>query len=353
MFNFTTQTVFNSITANKNLWVATNSKKPAIRIGNIRFDKGDIVDIQVKKPTPEFLSSVTFDMSGIIPASGEITARIALYIGLSMNSQDSFYSNALAYKGKPFYIEFGVKSTDTADAVAKKVKANADKYLLFTTQEKILDVTAVSTPAVADPATDAVGTVTFTGVNGYQQIVKAELQVYNPEAVSIDCCANIGAFETKVKGVPVTYTISGSTLTTSSNKIAEDGTTVALASDEVAIAPGIEAFGDYNWIIHNLRLPTAENTHFWAVNKEEMPIAGQTYTQFIVTQQAVRDGIAGGVVGQRATSITTHVFYVAGDYTVSATPAYVLKGALATLLGGDAATKIKTDADTKLAAPFV
>jgi len=83
-----------------------------------------------------------------------------------------------------------------------------------------------------------------------------------------------------------------------------------LTEDEVAITPGIEAFGDYNWIIHNLRLPTLANTYLWSANKSEMPVVGGTYTQFIIRMCVDRDGIAGGVVGQRATSVTTHVLYV-------------------------------------------
>jgi hypothetical protein len=48
MFNFTTQTVYNTIStsgANKNMWVSANSKKPALRIGNTRFDAADVLDI--------------------------------------------------------------------------------------------------------------------------------------------------------------------------------------------------------------------------------------------------------------------------------------------------------------------
>ena len=134
MFNFTTQTVYNAIAtsgANKNMWVASNSKKPALRIGNTRFDKDDILDIQVKNPTVENLASVEFDLSSIIPEEGEVTARIALYIGLSMNSQDSLYANDYVYKGKPLFVEFYAKSTDSADVLANRVKAIADKYMLF------------------------------------------------------------------------------------------------------------------------------------------------------------------------------------------------------------------------------
>jgi len=154
MFNFTTQTVYNSINesgANKNLYVV-NGKKPAIRIGNTRFDAANIESIEIKNPTVENLAEVTFDMEDIlIPQDSndnEITARIVLYIGLSMNSKDSFYANNYVYKGKPLYIEFAVKKGDTADVVAKRVKANADKYFLITTtDEKFLDVVIEATAA--------------------------------------------------------------------------------------------------------------------------------------------------------------------------------------------------------------
>jgi hypothetical protein len=70
-----------------------------------------------------------------------------------------------------------------------------------------------------------------------------------------------------------------------------------LEDTEVGIEPGLEAFGDYNWMIHNLRLPTIANTYFWSVTKSEMPVVGGNYTQFIIRVCKERDGIAGEVVG--------------------------------------------------------
>ena len=326
MFNFTTQTVYNSIQkegANKNMYISTGPK-PALRIGNTRFDANDILDVQVKLPTIESLASVTFDMADILidPESTdtEITARIALYIGLSMNSQDSLYANAYLYKGKPLYVEFPVKKSDTADVVAKRVKAIADKYFLFMAENKILDVTTEVTDGEA-------GTVTFAGVNGYQQIKKAVLQKFDPEAIPVDCCSTQGAFVDVIVGVPVMYETDETGEVTSLSKV-WDGVTEGgrdLADNEVEILPGLEAFGDYNWIIHNLRLPTAANTTFWAPTRMEMPAVGQQYTQFIVRICKERDGISGEIVGARAKSVTTHVLYVAGaaalDGVATATPA--------------------------------
>ena len=273
-----------------------------------------------------------------------------------MNSQDSFYANDFVYKGKPLYIEFFAKKGEGADAVAKRAKAIADKYLLFTVPQRMLDVTIETAAASGsgNEATPATGSITFTGVDGYQQIKKAELQWYNPEANTVDCCTKDGDYEVLVQGVPVIYTINNSTglaiAGDPAQKVDEDGNVVNLAENEVAIMPGLEAFGDYNWLIHNLRLPTAANYYPWSVANQagEMPIPGQSYTQIIVKMVKDRDGIAGGILGQRATSVTTHVFYAAGKITENNTPAEEIYTAFDTL----AHAKIKTEADTVLAAPF-
>lgn len=374
MFNFTTQTVYNKVTKHNlssdgrrvprsaNLILGASEDTPFVRIGNTRFDADFIEEIQVKAPSLESLASVTFDLAPIVEkaneefAPDEITARIALYIGLSMNSQDSFYANDFVYKGKPLYIEFFAKKGEGADAIAKRAKAIADKYLLFTVPQRMLDVT-IDTAAASgsgNEATAATGSITFTGIDGYQQIRKAELQWYNPEAKTVDCCTKDGDYEVLVYGVPVIYTIDETTgLAKAGNtaqKVGEDGTPTNLAENEVPILPGIEAFCDYNWLIHNLRLPTAANYYPWSVANQagEMPIPGQQYTQIIVKMCKDRDGIAGGVVGQRATSVTTHVFYAAGKIDENNTPAKEIYTAFNTL----ASAKIKTEADTVLAAPF-
>jgi hypothetical protein len=142
------------------------------------------------------------------------------------------------------------------------------------------------------------------------------------------------------------------TVTIAQKKVDEAGEAVALDSDtEVAITPGLEAFGDYNWIIHNLRLPTAANTNFWAPSKrmDEMPVPGQQYTQIIVRICKERDGIMGEIVGARGTSVTTHVLYVAGKVS-EASAAKTVLDAFKALSGVTA--KIKTDADTTLQTPF-
>ena len=366
MFNFTTQTVYNYIDATegsskRNLWTSSTGK-PSLRIGNTRFDAADIESLQVKDPSIESLAEVTFDMSKIlIPQDStvnEITARIVLYIGLSMNSQDSFYANNLVYKGKPFFVEFPVKKDDTANIVAKRVKDIAKKYMLFVAEEKLLDVDIVATPADSENQVAAVGTVTFKGVNGYQQIKKAMLQKFDPEAKTLDCCTHQGEYVDVVVGVPVIYTIGNDGLATAGDpaqKLGENGAERLNTDNETPILPGLEAFGDYNWIIHNLRLPTAANYYPWSPTNRagENPIPGQQYTQFIVRIKKERDGIMGEIAGARGTSVSTHVLYVAGDKDTSNTPANkVYKAFTDTVQNGGLNITAGTVADTKLAAPY-
>lgn len=360
MFNFTTQSVYNNIVKatpqqiknktvkNPNLIIEnTEGKTPYLRIGNTRFNKNDILDVVVKTPTVENLANVRFNMEKILipndSTDNEITARIVLYVGLSMNDQSAFYANSFVYKGKPLYIEFNVKKTDTAVNIAKKVKTNADKYFLLTLgTEKILDVT-LNGPEVI-----------FTGVNGYQQIKTAKLQKFDPNGKVVDCCTNQGEYYDVITGVPVIYTtdVNGNVSTTS-KKLYPDGTVDNISTDnEVAIAPGIEAFGDYNWIMHNLRLPTAANYYPWspANRMGEMPVPGQKYTQIIVRMLKERDGIMGEIVGARGTSVTTHVFYVAGNITDNTSSAKLVLDEFSRLLAQEASSKLKVN--QKLQTPY-
>lgn len=351
MFNFTTQTIFNTIvktTENDvraksapkgyNMVTKNDANGPELRIGNTRFNAANVLDIQVKNHTVENLAKVEFDLATVISLVTaddkdvqEGSYRIALYLGLSMSSQEAFYANDLLYKGKPLYIEFPVYAADTAAVIANRIVKIANKYMLFMAQEKILDVTADE------------GKVTFEAVNGYQVIKKAAIQKYDPNAKQIDCCNNNGDFIDIMVGVPVTYTTDPTTGEVTVGEKTLDGDELRdLADNEVAIEPGLEAFGDYNWMVHNLRLPTLANTYFWAVTKSEMPVVGGEYTQFIIRMCVERDGIAGEIVGERAKSVTTHVLYVLDQGNNVST----VKTELAKL------TTLKTDADDVLADPF-
>lgn len=306
MFEFTTETLVNSLNE-KNFFKKEDDT--LIRVENIILPKDGIVSISKKTPTDGQLAKVSFNMTDLVISQSatvnEEIYRIALYIQLSMASQDSFYANDLLYKGKPIYIEFKVKKSDSAADIARRVVTIAKNYMLVQAQEKILNVTA-------DGAV-----VTITGVNGYQQFTKAILQKYDEKAKTFDCCNDLGDFVNVVEGVPAAYQIVNGAvelLTNADNKnytIDNAGNQIPLADNQVPIFPGLEAFGDYNWIMHNLRLPTLANTNFWSTTKTELPSVGEKYTQYVFILKKTARGIAGEAVGMETTSVTTHVLYVA------------------------------------------
>jgi hypothetical protein len=87
--------------------------------------------------------------------------------------------------------------------------------------------------------------------------------------------------------------------------------------DDVAITinePGVNGFGTYSQLIKDLRLPTAVHTNWLSVQKDEMPIVGALYTQYIITYYAPSTANPSfTAVGNRSMSETTHVFWVHED----------------------------------------
>lgn len=336
MFNFTTQSILNTVdkwtgtgsTKGKNVIINNSGRYPQVRIGNARFNWPCVLDIHKASYVPENLAEVTFDLSKIsdLVAEADIvgTYRIALYIGLSMNSQDSFYANDFVYKGKPFYVEFIVKNKEelTNGTLPTRIKKLAEQYLIFQADEKILTVETNSTEGHTNE-------VTFKATNGYQVIKKAYLQHFDEKAIQIDCCTTGAEFINLIEGIPAVYTLNEDgvvTLGDTPKHMNGDGAPIAYTDTEVPIKPGTEEFLGYNWIIHNLRLPTGANTQWWSPVPGEMPVVGGKYNQYIIRIIKDRDGIAGGILGQRATTVTTHVFYV-----MDGQPTTDFEGAIASL----------------------
>lgn len=336
MFNFTTQSILNTVdkwtgtgsTKGKNVIINTSGRYPQVRIGNARFNWPCVLDIHKASYVPENLAEVTFDLSKIsdLVAEADIvgTYRIALYIGLSMNSQDSFYANDFVYKGKPFYVEFVVKNKEelTNGTLPTRIKKLAEQYLIFQADEKILTVETNSTEGHTNE-------ITFKATNGYQVIKKAYLQHFDEKAIQIDCCTTGAEFINLIEGIPAVYTLDENGVVTLGNTpkhMNGDGAPIEYTNTEVPIKPGTEEFLGYNWIIHNLRLPTGANTQWWSPVPGEMPVVGGKYNQYIIRIIKDRDGIAGGILGQRATTVTTHVFYV-----MAGQPTTDFEGAIAAL----------------------
>lgn len=164
----------------------------------------------------------------------------------STGNADPLFANAMLHKGAPVFLEIPAKT----DAAA--LKALVTKYF----SDLKVDVEVNGSNALV-----------ITCTNPYQRITKAMISTGDGK----------GNF-------------SGAT--------------------NLTVTPGNEGFGDYDHLIKDLRLPTSANLRWKRTMEDEMPVVGATYHQYIVTYTVDRGVMGLGAVGSKATSVTTHVFWV-------------------------------------------
>ena len=90
-------------------------------------------------------------------------------------------------------------------------------------------------------------------------------------------------------------------------------------------------FGDDEYMIRSIMIPTVENTRYFGMNKEERPIIGGNYTEYVIRYSIEKTGDDGIYSG--AKSITTHVFYVKSDLVSSFDTELVKAKAIVTIGG--------------------
>ena len=289
MFQFTTTTVINSnedyTSGLKPLWKAEEAKEGKPAHMNIKrhlnFIKDNVVSITKAEYTPSKNAKATLDISKLGKTEGNF--RIAMYIKLSQSSANSYYANDLVFKGKPLYIEFVWKQGEEAADVAKKIKDTVKKYMLAVYEKDLVKVSVSDTTKVV-----------IEGVDEYQRFERVDIEEYVKE----EGMSTLGK-----------YQVVKSAMT-------EAHKTDAGYDANFTIEQGKEGFGTYQWILKNLRLPTAARTSWAAINADEAPIIGAKYDEYVI-RYCVNRGIMGGdAVGEVTKSLTTHVFYV--NQTVSA-----------------------------------
>lgn len=278
MFQFTSTTVINSdkdFTTGLPLWEAKAGVLNVKR--HLKFLKDNVQSVTMATAKAAEPAQVKFTMP--TATSEDRLLRISLYIKIAMSNQSSYYANDLVFKGKPIHIEFIQKANEEATATAARVVDLVKTYFITVYEKSVLKVSASGADVVFD-ATDE-----------YQRFVTADLEEY------------------KESDVPY-----------------KDGF-VVIGKGNVT-KKGREGFGTYQWLLHNLRLPTANRFNYAAVNEDETPILGATYTQFVVTYCTNRGVMGGDAVGETTQSVTTHVFFV--NNTVSSTFKTALETALET-----------------------
>lgn len=271
MFNFTTTTFINEnvyLDGGKMFETKVDSKgAPMFQVKGVsNFYKNDqnvaslpaLSKVTRKVYSLPVIATASFNAATAITTAGNYT--LELYLRLTQDSQNSLYANDMAYKGKPFLYEFSVATSELATIGAKIVSVIKEASVLF---QDYAYFTVSNTGNV----------VNFTAKDEYTFFFKVDLGKYN--AVTFD------------------YDKVAVTLTKTAPK---------------------SGFGTYKYLSENLRLP---NTHWVSpggLGQDELPIKGTNYDQYVLTLTHTRPELGGlNGVGEKVTSVTTHVFYVANS----------------------------------------
>ena len=265
MLNFTQQTVINSSDRFKKMGTDT------LRIKRI----GDYKKENIKSVFKTVASDPVKGTAVITPVLADLAAgdyRLVVYLRLQ-KSVNSLYANDLVYKGKPLFFEFkctGVVATD----ITAMVKA-------INSQQRMWDNGITYLVASGDATT-----LTLTCADEYQLFYHVELQKFTPNTDP-----------TASQYTSVYKFVNG-----------ETGNSTAIVVNQSRLG-----VGTYDMLIQDLRLPTYENTNWISMNKMEMPIVGEKYTQYVLEYEVERGIMGLGSAGALVTARTTHVFFVKSD----------------------------------------
>ena len=262
MFNWTTTTLINEI---PNSAVV---KEGVLRIGKHLFEKRWVENIRKAEGHEMELCEAKVNLANVTFGDANV-ARLYIYVGLD-GSEESIYANDWYRKGMPLSVSFAVGSAaDMATAIADTIKT----FNVFTKVKKVLDVTASE------------GVLTIKGTHEHQRLNKIAILVEDPTS-------KLG--EEKV--------------------VAEYELNRKAHAAVTDVKVGVNGFGTYSQLIKDLRLPTAVHNSWLSVQKDEMPIVGALYTQYIINYYAPSTANPSfTAVGNRSMSETTHVFWVKHD----------------------------------------
>ena len=252
MFQYTNTIVLNSLTDEVSGLEKVQASEGLLKVLRVNdFKKDNIVAVYKHVAEKAVNGSVTF---ATLPNEDGLF-RINLYVRLS-GSQNSYYSNDMVFKGRPFVYEFKGKTTaENLVAIIKNInQLYGDKFLK-------VEVSGSG--------------VKFTGDN-YALFTIAKIEKFVQDN-SVFPSINGGTWEEVSKG---------------------------------AITKCVNGFGTYDQILKDLRLPTMEARRWEAVNKEELPVPGTLYNQYTIDYCVDRGILGTDAVGDVVKSLTHHVFFV-------------------------------------------
>ena len=299
MYQFTTTNVINTQYAldyNGNILEdASNARVPkysgsatefkVAKVGT--FKASGIVSVHKRPYAAGVLETATLTISA--PATSGDILRLTIDIKQSQNTQSEYVNYTLDFK-KPIVVEIISSGNATTDAAA------------FVTQLKSLK--------------DRFGygyVTTSSSSNVITLVAKENTQRFNLIEYS-KITANANSL-TMYDAVPI-YT-------------------------GVITVPGVMGFGDDAWMQRSIMLQTLENTRYFGISKDERPVLGGNYTEYVIRYSIPKDGNDG--TWGAGTSVTTHVFYVISGQQAAFETALQTTFAGIITIGGDQDLEIVGD----------
>lgn len=251
MFDFQKEVVLNSLDDVKDFGAT-------VRVDGMLYKKeymGDVFKTVAVDGTPAKL------VINVAEANAAVSNMMQFVIELGLdNDYRGDFGSVLYYFRKPVVVTLN-KDTSAADVAKAFKKAGFVDYKLYDV-EVSGDV------------------VTLTMSDNYITVRKAEVK---DVVCSLNCNENMEVTETAI---------------------------VYNLKDAEVYTPNVVGFGTYEYMIHNLRLPTHANIRFASPAEVEMPVKGGKYTQFSFEYTVPRRLGGLSVAGQKTESTTIHTFFV-------------------------------------------
>lgn len=194
--------------------------------------------------------------------------RLNLNLQLAGESNNADYARFLTYKGRPLTTEFNLTSNLTVSTGIAPYIAMMNKVFK---REEIIDVTVSLTSRTINSTLRQI--LVITAGNEYVRFkTGTNIELYN---------TTTGVFDEFATGSVYTA--------------------------------GVVGFGTYDFMVRNVSLPTMTKLNFYAVNQDELPVKGFTYTQYSINYTKKYPVPVGMVVGVMPEANATQVYWVRND----------------------------------------
>ncbi len=262
------------------------------RMVNVRAK--DIVSIHRTKALKGENESAVVDFAEI--KSADIKKDDVMRLIITIREQGrvlSIVNDQYPWHSKQYFFEFtasadGALASNDATAVANVAKHNA----ALEDMDRLIDISA-SGKDLSILARDP-----YTRIHSIE-IVKVPLDAAQP----------VGAVYTGYQDYVKVLDFKRSALTKNENDHTKENVP-ASGNPKVVFQKGYEGAGNVAQLLKNNRLLTAANIDPYGLNKDERPVPGKLYDQFVVEQVSERRHIGSQVFGAIDHSLTTYVFFV-------------------------------------------